>query len=124
MMYIGELAKLTGASRKAIHHYEALGLIPQPPRKGRYRIYRATDVDLVAMIKCAQSLGFSLKEIAGVTSAAAQTGTLPAEMVLELIERKRQTLRQTIDRALAHDRQLVALQADLRRNAGLCSSPA
>jgi len=44
--------------------------------------------------------------------------------VLELIERKRQTLRQTIDRALAHDRQLLALQADLRRNAGLCSSAA
>lgn len=124
MMYIGELAKLTGASRKAIHHYEALGLIPQPQRKGRYRIYRETDVDLVAMIKCAQSLGFSLKEITGVTSATAQTGMLPAEMVLDLIERKRQALRQTINRALAHDRQLVALQADLQRNAGLCSSAA
>lgn len=28
-----------GASRKAIRLYESLGLIPEPQRKGRYRIY-------------------------------------------------------------------------------------
>jgi len=30
LLYIGKLAELTGATRKAIRHYEAVGLLPQP----------------------------------------------------------------------------------------------
>lgn len=122
-MYIGALAKLTGASRKAIQHYESLGLIPVPQRKGRYRIYSASDADLVCMIKRAQSLGFSLKEITGVVSARAKTRQLPVEMVTELIEIKRRELRDLIDKTLEKDKQLATLQAELRNSGGIKPVP-
>ena len=50
-MYIGKLAKLTGASPKAIRLYESIGLIPIPSREGKYRIYSDKDVALVHMIR-------------------------------------------------------------------------
>lgn len=112
-MYIGYIAKLTGASRKAIHHYESLGLIPVPQRMGRYRIYSETDVNLICMIRRAQSLGFSLKEMAGVISATAKTQKLPVEMIVESIDRKRKELQESINSILSLDRQLAALQGDL-----------
>lgn len=118
MMYIGKLAKLTGASRKAIRHYESLGLIPEPQRKGRYRIYSEADTNLICMIKRAQSLGFSLKEITDVVSVRAKTRTLPVEMVTVLIDLKRRELRDFIDNALARDKQLAELQAELIKNSG------
>ncbi len=115
-MYIGTLAKLTGASRKAILHYELLGLIPTPQRKGHYRIYSEADADLICMIKRAQSLGFNLKEITAVVSMRAKTRKLPVEMVIELISCKRKELRAVIDHALARDQQLAELQAELLNN--------
>ncbi len=117
-MYIGALAKLTSASRKAIRHYESLGLIPVPQRKGRYRIYSEADANLICMIKRAQSLGFSLKEIMGVASVKAKTGKLPVEMVTDLINLKRTELRDIVRSALSKDKQLAELQADLLSNSG------
>lgn len=112
-MYIGELAKLTGTTRKAIHHYESLGLIPVPQRKGRYRIYSETDANLICMIKRAKSLGFSLKEIIGVVSVRAKTQELPVDMIVTLIDQKRKNLRDIVNNAISQDRQLAELQAEL-----------
>jgi MerR family copper efflux transcriptional regulator len=36
-MYIGQLAKVTNSTPKAIRHYEKLGLLPEPLRQGSYR---------------------------------------------------------------------------------------
>lgn len=118
MMYIGKLAELTGVTRKAIRHYESLGLIPKPQRNGRYRIYSEADANLICMIKRAQSLGFSLKEITGVVSIRAKTRQLPVELVVELIDTKRKELRDIVNTALSKDKQLAELQADLLRNSG------
>ena len=118
MMYIGKLAELTGVTRKAIRHYESLGLIPKPQRNGRYRIYSEADANLICMIKRAQSLGFSLKEITGVVSIRAKTRTLPVEMVDKLIDLKRKELRDIVNTALSKDKQLAELQVDLLRNSG------
>ena len=112
-LYIGALANLTGVSRKAIRHYEALGLIPPPQRKGRYRIYNKADADLICMIKRAQSLGFTLKEITGVVSSRAKRRTLPVEMTLELIAQKRQELCGVIANAQSQERQLEVLEKEL-----------
>ena len=114
-MYIGALSKMTGASRKAILHYEALGLIPETYRQGRYRVYKDVDADLICMIKRAQTLGFSLKEIKDVTSTRAKTNQLPVEMILALIESKRSELHNTITNAQIKDRQLAELQEELKK---------
>jgi DNA-binding transcriptional MerR regulator len=54
-MYIGELAKLTGCTPKAIRLYEQLGLLT-PQRRGSYRLYTAHHLRLVQMIRRAQVL--------------------------------------------------------------------
>ncbi|RBL65615.1 MerR family transcriptional regulator, partial [Pseudomonas sp. MWU13-2625] len=38
-MYIGQAAQLSGTTVKSIRHYEAIGLLPEAPRQGRYRLY-------------------------------------------------------------------------------------
>ena len=116
-MFIGELSKITGASRKAIRHYEALGLLPLPQRQGKYRVYGEADASLICMIRRAQSLGFSLKEIRALSIARAETNRLPVDMALALIDGKRNELKSTIARAKALDGELEMLQKNLLRMA-------
>ncbi|MES2933281.1 MAG: MerR family transcriptional regulator [Pseudomonadota bacterium] len=63
LMYIGEIAKQTGASPKALRHYEALGLLGPIRRVGVYRVYSDTTVRQVKLIRHAQGLGFRLHEL-------------------------------------------------------------
>ncbi|ALQ07936.1 MULTISPECIES: MerR family transcriptional regulator [Pseudoalteromonas] len=65
-MYIGEASKKTGLSIKAIRFYEEKGLIRQPERKGRYRVYDETDIELLILIKEAKDLGITLSKLRGV----------------------------------------------------------
>lgn len=65
-MYIGEVAKQTGLTIKAIRFYEAKGLIPAPKRLGRYRIYSQADIELLLLIKEAKDLGISLSALSKV----------------------------------------------------------
>lgn len=62
-MYIGEAARRSGASEKAIRHYERLGLLPHVRRSGAYRIFDERDISLIQLIKQAQTLGFKLAEL-------------------------------------------------------------
>jgi DNA-binding transcriptional MerR regulator len=65
-MYIGEASKQAGLSIKAIRFYEEKGLIRQPERKGRYRVYNETDIELLILIKEAKELGITLSKLKGV----------------------------------------------------------
>lgn len=62
-MYIGEIAKETGLSIKTIRFYEARGIIMAPARKGQYRIYNQTHVELFHLIREAKQLGATLSQI-------------------------------------------------------------
>ena len=62
-MYIGRAAQLSGTTVKTIRHYEAIGLLPPPQRQGKYRVYTQQSVERLMFIKCAQQLGFKLKEM-------------------------------------------------------------
>ncbi|MDR9767825.1 MerR family transcriptional regulator [Shewanella baltica] len=62
-MYIGQAAKQTGLSIKAIRLYEAWGLIEPPARQGRYRIYSPADIRLLLLIKEAKALGIKLAQL-------------------------------------------------------------
>ena len=65
-MYIGETAKKTGLSIKAIRFYEKIGLIREPERVGRYRVYQQTDIELLILIKEAKELGVTLSQLKSV----------------------------------------------------------
>ena len=62
---IGEFAALAGVGVETVRFYQRKGLAPEPPRAvGAIRRYGAADVERLRFVKSAQSLGFSLDEVA------------------------------------------------------------
>ena len=49
-MYIGEVAKKTSLSIRAIRLYEEKGLIKPLPRKGKYRVYNKSHIEILHLI--------------------------------------------------------------------------
>jgi Cu(I)-responsive transcriptional regulator len=63
-MNIGEAAKVSGVNAKMIRHYESIGIIPKASRTDSgYRVYSENDVHILAFVRRARGLGFSMKEI-------------------------------------------------------------
>jgi MerR family transcriptional regulator, copper efflux regulator len=60
----GQVAVRAGVHRETLRYYERRRLIPPPPRRlSGYRAYPIETVERVRLIKWAQGLGFSLREI-------------------------------------------------------------
>lgn len=90
---IGTLAKRSGVSVETVRYYQRRGLLEEPPRPpGGVRRYPPEAVRRVRFIKRAQSLGFTLDEIAGLFAledgkGCRQTREMAAQK-LALIEEK------------------------------------
>ncbi|WP_330564670.1 MerR family transcriptional regulator [Pseudomonas yamanorum] len=121
-MYIGKAAQLSGTTIKAIRHYEAIGLLPPPQREGRYRIYSTQSVELLTFIKCAQQLGFKLKELQAILGENPGDG-LPWELADKAITNKKQELVRQIEALQKMHRGLVEFEANLKDAQGQCSAP-
>ena len=97
---IGEVSKRSGIGIEALRFYEKSGLIDPPGRTGSgYRQYDASVLDRLEFIKRAQTLGFSLNEIAQII-AEKQAGHSPCEEVREIVRARLQEL----DERMAHMR--------------------
>ena len=107
IMYIGKLAKLCAVTTKTIRHYEQIGLLPTPERKGNYRLYREKDIELVRLIKHSQQLGFSLAEMTQALNRSKDG--IPWLTINTLIEQKLQLINHEIT-ALEHKRLLLQNQ--------------
>jgi len=112
-MLIGRVSELTGATRKAIRHYEFIGLITPPDRKGNYRIYNDHDVMVISMICRAKTLGFSLFEIKEIVSKKTEEKKLPIDLVHELIDKKISDLKQEAEAILRKAENLKEFKDDL-----------
>ncbi len=63
-MQIGELAKVVGATTKAIRYYESIGVLNEPRRTASgYRSYGLDAIDRLRFVKQAQASGLELAEI-------------------------------------------------------------
>ena len=62
-MNIGTASDASGVSQRLIRHYEKIGLVPAPPRRGSYRDYSEADVHRLRFIANARDLGFPIEEI-------------------------------------------------------------
>lgn len=109
-LYIGKVAQMAGASRKAIRLYESLGLLPTPRRKGQYRVYSEQDVFLVHMIKTAQSVGFTLSEMREMIKHKVRHKVFPLSLANELFEKKRDDINQKIAELQELTSRLLTLQ--------------
>jgi len=112
--YIGKVAEITGASRKAIRHYESLGLLPTPTRRGAYRVYTNKDIFMVHVIKHAQSYGFSLVELRDLVSAIAREERFPIQVALDAVTHKRESVQREAEALRALDHRLGKLLADIK----------
>ena len=109
-MKIGQLARRTGISTKAIRYYEELGVLPEPERAPNgYRVYDPAAADRITFIQDAQSAGLSLMEIqailelrdAGESTCAHVIASL--EIHLRELVRTRRRLTDIIDQAKSLD---------------------
>ncbi|PHR59190.1 MAG: MerR family transcriptional regulator [Robiginitomaculum sp.] len=68
---IGEIARATGTSVQTIRYYEKRGLLCEPIRnEGGHRRYASADLQRLAFVRHARSLGFSLPQIADLLELA------------------------------------------------------
>src|SRR5919206_2272820 len=61
---VGELARRTGVSVRALHYYDEIGLLsPSRRTEAGHRLYCAEDVVRLQQIRSLRALGFGLEEI-------------------------------------------------------------
>ena len=87
-MYIGEAAKQSGASERAIRLYESMGLL-KVSRSGSYRVFSEADIKFIRMIKDAQSLGIHLSELLPLKD---EEHGFNWSKVLQILEKKQQDI--------------------------------
>ena len=108
---VGELAKRTGVSVRALHHYDAIGLLaPSRRSESRYRLYDREDVVRLQEIKSLRQLGFSLEQIRDLLAARRLTPLGVVEMHLQRVREQLELQRQLLGRLESIAEQLRAAQ--------------
>jgi MerR family mercuric resistance operon transcriptional regulator len=77
---IGELSKRTGCNIETIRYYERIGLLPTPPRRGRYRSYEPSHVATLRFVRRSRELGFKLEEVRALLALASGGGASCADV--------------------------------------------
>ena len=111
LLLVGELAKATGKTVRAIHLYEDLGLLrPQNRSKGRYRQFLPESVLRVRWIAKLQSLGLSLSEIQEVAREQEDSGSAAsaAARLREIYRNKLEDTRRKVRELRKLERELQA----------------
>lgn len=107
---VGDLARRTGKTVRAIHHYEELGLLePATRSSGGFRLFRATAVDRVRWIDLLSGLGISLGETREVLDRwwKSDRGPEAMEELRALFSAKLDKVRENIRRQQQLERELV-----------------
>lgn len=113
-MYISEFATLTGTTPKTIRYYESIGLLPEPKRKGKYRIYDETYIETVKQIKRSQELGFNLSEIKSFMEGVNIKWGLPAKVITDAVNLKRKQLKEEMKKLAEVDEKLLTLLEEMK----------
>src|SRR5262245_13326588 len=110
LMQIGDIAKESGKTVRAIHLYEELNLLqPAARSKGRYRLYGKDALLRIRWIQKLQDMGFSLTDIQTVVRDWEQQKTAPRMMV-----RMREVYKKKLAETREHLRRLQELERELQ----------
>ena len=99
LLQVGDLARATGKTVRAIHLYEELGLLkPTTRSSGGFRLFEESAVDRLRWIDLLHRLGFSLGEMRDLLQTWWASGLGPEAMdrLRELFERKLGETRESI----------------------------
>src|SRR5688500_5451318 len=81
LLQVGDIARVSGKTVRAIHHYEEVGLLrPHARSKWRYRLYDQAAVHRVRWIGKLHDLGLSLAQIQEVVRMWETAPTAPGAM--------------------------------------------
>jgi len=117
---IGEVAKLGDVGIETLRFYERQGLIDRPARtESGYRLYDRTVLEQIEFIKRAQTLGFSLAEIARII-AERRAGGSPCLEVRQIV---RERLRELDARLVELERYRAELASTLEEWDALGDTP-
>lgn len=98
---VGDVARLTGKTVRALHLYEELGLLePTLRSKGGFRLYSGDAIRRVRWITRLQDIGFSLPEIRDLLHDWKASSSAPTAMhrVHDLYRRKREETRLQVEK--------------------------
>ncbi|MBF8188617.1 MerR family transcriptional regulator [Nonomuraea sp. K274] len=113
-MHIGELARRTGATTRALRYYEQQGLLTAERGDNGYREYDSSAVTLVRNIRTLLAAGLTSDDIRRIDGCLARdlTAETPCEAVVELYEQRLRTVEERM-RALSevHSRLRTGLRA-------------
>ena len=106
LLKVGELAKRTGLTVRALHHYDSIGLLrPSGRSESGYRLYSRDDVARLHGIQTLRRMGLPLGDVAKLLDGGAvtlpailaqQIGTLDQEIVQAQALRERLSVMQLI----------------------------
>lgn len=108
-MKIGQLARKTGKTVRALHLYEEMGLLSPERSEGGFRLYGSDELARVYWISKLQDMGFKLSQIAGLLEAVSASGSAPEAMqgVRELFQDKLRDTREQIQKLLQLERDIA-----------------
>jgi MerR family copper efflux transcriptional regulator len=111
LLRVGDLARLTGKTVRAIHLYEELGLLrPATRSSGGFRLYERGAVERVRWIGMLHGLGFSLSEMTDVLK-----GWWKSELGPEAMERLRSLFQSKLEQTRREIEQQRQLELELRQ---------
>lgn len=126
LLRIGDVARITGKSVRAIHLYEELGLL-EPARRssGGFRLFDRSATERIRWIDLLHSMGFSLQDMRGLVKDwwSSDLGPEAMQKLHELFERKLEETREAVRRHQQLEKELLEGIAYLETCCA-CGSPA
>ena len=114
-MRIGELARITAHSVKALRYYHEIGiLVPIGRTPSGYRVYGDDAIERLRFVKDARSLGFRLSEIGEVLSAT-DGGSPGCRHMLDIVDANARRIDEQIERLTALRSQLTSVRRKVTR---------
>jgi DNA-binding transcriptional MerR regulator len=110
LLRIGDLARQTGKTVRAIHLYEELGLLrPATRSSGGFRLYERSTVERLRWIDLLHGMGFSLQEMSELLHSwwSADLGPDAMERLRDLFTRKLEETRAAVTRYQQLERELT-----------------
>jgi MerR family transcriptional regulator, copper efflux regulator len=110
LMQVGDLAKETGKTVRAIHLYEQLALLkPAKRSSGGYRLYGPDAVERIRWIAKLQALGLSLPDLQEVVRDAGptQVATVATRKLRELYQVKLHDIQEELHKLKALEQELA-----------------
>jgi MerR family copper efflux transcriptional regulator len=109
LMQIGDLARETGKTVRAIHLYEELGLLtPAARSKGGFRLYAREALVRIRWIGKLQEMGFSLGDVQTIVRQWENVESAPGAM-----KRMREVFARKLQETIAQRRRIEALECEL-----------